>query len=82
MAAASGEWVREVYRSEDERPRTLGWSPDGRLLAMTTNSVSDGVFLLHVISAQTAQVRTLDAGPNLRWQWTRTGDLLIHAERG
>lgn len=79
MASAGGEWIREVYRNEDERPRTLGWSPDGRFLAVTTNSASDGVSLLHVISAQTAEARTLDAGPDLRWRWTREGHLLIHA---
>jgi dipeptidyl aminopeptidase/acylaminoacyl peptidase len=79
MASAGGEWVREIYRSEDERPRTLGWSPNNRFLAFTTNSASAGTFLIHAISAQTAQVRTLDAGPDLRWRWTRQGHLLIRA---
>lgn len=79
MASAGGEWVQEVYRSENERPRTLGWSPDGRFLALTTNSASAAVSLLHIISAQTGDLRTLDAGPDLRWRWTRQGHLLIRA---
>jgi hypothetical protein len=79
MASAGGEWVRDVYRSQSERPRTLGWSPDGRFLALTTNSASAGISLLHIISAQTGDLRTLDAGPDLRWRWTRQGHLLIHA---
>jgi hypothetical protein len=79
MASAGGEWVQEVYRSENERPLTLGWSRDGRFLALTTNSASAGVSLLHMISAQTGDLRTLDAGPDLRWRWTRQGHLLIRA---
>ncbi|MBX2999202.1 MAG: PD40 domain-containing protein [Caldilineaceae bacterium] len=79
MASATGEWVREVYRSEDERARTLGWSPDGQTLAFTTNSASAGISLLHLISAQTGDLRTLDAGADLRWRWTRDGHLMIRA---
>lgn len=78
MASAGGEWVHEVYRSDEERPLAMGWSPDGAYLIFSSNSAVAGVRLLHQIAADTGDVRTLDAGPDLRWHW-RGNDLLITA---
>jgi Tol biopolymer transport system component len=79
MASAGGEWVHEVYRNEDERPLALAWSPDNAYLAFSSSSAIENVRLLHLISTQSGELHTLDAGPNLHWAWTAESDLLVRA---
>lgn len=76
-----GRSAREVYRSRDEPPIYLSWSPDGRALGMLVGRGRDDLALYVVRTGEAGGEPELVAtGQPLYWDWAPDGRaLLVHS---
>ncbi|MEX2540579.1 MAG: hypothetical protein WD314_02190 [Trueperaceae bacterium] len=72
--SASAE-PQELYRSQEEPPFYLYWTPDGRQLGFLANHPS-GIGL-HIASPEDAKSRLRLTGQPFYWQWTADGEGLL-----
>jgi TolB protein len=78
MIANMGDYsVNEIYKSDNEHPIYLNWSPDNENLGFISTSVSGQNIILQSISAQGGDRTILDAGSPYYWSWAPDGKVMI-----
>ena len=77
-AATSGGLPDPVYRSPDEAPFYLYWSPDGRQLTFLTTE-PDGLALRAVPADGSSPDAIVRRGAPMYWAWTADDRILLHA---
>lgn len=78
MAGAEAPVVRELYRSQDQAPFYLYWSPDSQVVSFLANNPTNGIALY--LAPRDGESHVLTTGSPFYWQWAADSQhLLIHS---
>src|ERR1041385_7910556 len=72
--------VKEVYKSNNEHPVYLNWSPDNANVSFISTNVSNQNLILQSVPSKGGDRTVIDTGAPYYWSWAPDGHvMIIHA---